>query len=331
MILKEEMTIATSARNNGIDLFRLIGAFFIMLLHAQYGELNAEYHEDIRLASRWALPFFFMATGFFLNKKIERNGGLYFKNIQANIIQLIFILIMAYLINMPFQQFFHLWFIRSLIFGYVFIWFIYFIKQEKFLPLISIVIALFCLFTDSYDQFLPRAFSFQYGRFLLCVPCMYLGMWISKRTFSKKDIPVMITLVIVGFMIQYLEAYMFYALFGYSRFEHQFLIGTVITVVPLFIFATVINVKENLLTLWGQKYSLFIYLYHPFVYILIYLMTERFFPANAQFLFMFSPIIGFVLILMLAILLDKFMKPIYDILNGKIPGMEKKKNVKLGY
>lgn len=61
-------------RKNGIDLFRLIGAFFIMCIHAEYGKLNQEYVDNLRLFSRWAVPFFFITTGFFLGSKIQKNA-----------------------------------------------------------------------------------------------------------------------------------------------------------------------------------------------------------------------------------------------------------------
>ena len=61
-------------RKNGIDLFKLIGAFFIMCLHTSYGSLDQEYVDNLRLFSRWAVPFFFISTGLFLGNKIENKN-----------------------------------------------------------------------------------------------------------------------------------------------------------------------------------------------------------------------------------------------------------------
>jgi len=127
-------------RKNGIDLFKLIGAFFIMCLHTSYGSLNQEYVDNLRLFSRWAVPFFFMSAGFFLGKKIK-NNNIDFKRIQKNIIMLFSILIVSSIIYLPVNfiqgnlpinvaiiltgSYFHLWFIGALLTGYFFIWYFY--------------------------------------------------------------------------------------------------------------------------------------------------------------------------------------------------------------
>ena len=58
-------------RNNGVDLFRLVGAFFIILVHTDYYNLNNALSENIRISARWALPYFFICSGYFLYEKIK--------------------------------------------------------------------------------------------------------------------------------------------------------------------------------------------------------------------------------------------------------------------
>jgi surface polysaccharide O-acyltransferase-like enzyme len=78
-------------RKHGIDLYRLIGAFFIMILHTSLGSLNIEFTENLRLLSRWAVPFYFMVSGYFIGLKIV-NKKLDFKKIEKNVSVLIGIL-----------------------------------------------------------------------------------------------------------------------------------------------------------------------------------------------------------------------------------------------
>jgi surface polysaccharide O-acyltransferase-like enzyme len=122
-----------------------------MCLHADYGFLNQECVDNLRLFSRWAVPFYFITTGFFIREKIEKNN-LDFKRIQKNVSTLISILIVSsaiyILVNFVNGYFpigivsvligshFHLWFIGSLLTGYVFIWYLFFIGKPHFLPYI---------------------------------------------------------------------------------------------------------------------------------------------------------------------------------------------------
>lgn len=76
-------------RLNVLDLLRFIGAFFIMTLHTSLGDLNDSIQQDIRLSARWAVPFFFCTTGYFIGKKITSQNLLSFASIQLNIIKLI--------------------------------------------------------------------------------------------------------------------------------------------------------------------------------------------------------------------------------------------------
>jgi len=318
------------SRKNGIDLFRLIGAFFIITVHTDYGNLNTYFVDQLRLLARWAVPFFFMATGYFLGNKIE-NGTLPFQRIQNNISMLITILIVSSIVYVPVNRvlnyrienllvgtYHHLWFIGSLLSGYLFIWYIYFIKKNRFLPYVSAIILMLAVFSDSYDQFLGKNIEFNFYRFLLSIPFMYIGTLISISNYSRLSKKALVGLVIFGIAIQILETNYFKSAFGYSAFLHQFLIGTIILSIPLFILSTMIEIKESKLTIWGRRHSLFIYLYHPIGLLFISGCINKVFPNYSGVIQMFSPIIGFMLMLSVAIMLDNFIPAIYRILNGDL-------------
>ena len=320
-------------RMNGIDLVRLFGAFCVLMLHTDYGNINQEYVSVLRLFSRWAVPFFFMVTGFFIGNKIEDNR-LDFIKIQNSIIKLISIFIVSssiylfprYLLRGSFPNSlncilvgtnFHLWFIGSLIFGYLFIWYLVYINKFKFLTYISISILLLALITDSYDLLLNLHLKYSMYRFLLSIPFMHIGIYLSKKNIQFSN-NFLIILIIVGFIIQFIESYLFSYLFDYNAYKHQFLIGTIIVSIPIFILSCRMNIKENKLSKWGNEYSLFIYLYHYLVYMFLDIIISSSVPSYARQIKMFFPIIGFIITLFSAMLLKKYFKRAYKILLGNI-------------
>lgn len=320
-------------RKNGIDLFRLIGAFFIMCLHTDYGSLNQEYVDNLRLFSRWAVPFFFIATGFFLGNKIK-NQSLEFKLIQKNVIALISILIVSSIIYLPIDlikgnysmeisyiltgSYFHLWFIGALLTGYIFIWYLYSINKRKLLPVVSVFIIIVALLTDSYDQFLNRNISFGTFRFLLSIPFMNIGIYLSKKENNIRNNKLLIGLVFLGLIIQFVEVEMFFKLFNYEKFTHQFLIGTIVIAVSLFLTSAKLDLRDNIFSKWGKKYSLFIYLYHPIIYMAMWFVLNRLVPNYYDSIKIFSPLIGFSFTLVFTMVLNRYLPKIYNIMNGRL-------------
>lgn len=328
------------ARKNGIDLFRLIGAFFIMILHASLGDLNETLEENLRLLARWAVPFYFMASGYFLEPKIS--GNLFsFTKIQNNVSRLVTILITSSLLYSPFAvlngdklndieilatgTYFHLWFIGSLIFGLFFLWYIYFIKKVFLLPLVSIIILILATFVNSYDLLIGLDFDHQFFRFLLSIPFLFLGYYIAKMEFTKINKYVLCLIALSGFILQHFEVkYISGFLLDGSK-SFQFLIGTILAVIPLFILSTRISMKANLLSSWGREHSLFIYLYHPMAYIVLFSLVKRIFPENYSISLVFFPIIGFVITLFAGISMSKFFPKLYSLINGKLDFIKIKK------
>jgi hypothetical protein len=320
-------------RRNGVDLFRLIGAFFIMCLHTGYGNLNQEYVDNLRLLSRWAVLFYFITTGFFLGHKIE-NNNLDFKRIQNNVSRLISILIVSSIFYLPIDlitgdisnsianiltgSYFHLWFIGSLLIGYIFIWHFLYIKKNKALYYISISLLLFALLADSYDLLFNKSLVFVLFRFLLSIPFMYIGILLSKRENNLVNNKLLIGLVLMGFVIQFIEAELLLKLFDYKKYKHQFLIGTIVAAIALFVLSTKVNLKENRFSKWGRQHSLFIYLYHPLIYIITWGIVNKIVPNYYDFIKMFSPLIGFILTLAVAIILKSTFPGIYNVMNGNL-------------
>ncbi len=316
-------------RNQTIDLFRFIAAFFILCLHNYYGNVSSEIVENIRVGARWAVPFFFMCSGYFLKSKIESNNIFDFKCIEKNIVNLISVLFISSIVYFFFHwvqldvralllgAYWHLWFLGSMIFGFVFIWYIFYLRLHRLMWIISISILFFVIISDSYDQFLGLNIDYQFFRFLQSIPFIYIGYRISlidKPVLSKN---VLLVFIMVGFILQYAEVYMFEKLFNYSRYEHSILIGTIVLLVPGFIYLTRVHVGNTLFSNWGRKYSLFIYLYHLLLFHFFDFILLRLFSSEILLTIRpYYPVLGLFAITGLAIILEKYFTKVYEILNG---------------
>lgn len=306
-----------------------------MLIHTGYGNLPLEYVEMLRISGRWAVPFFFVCSGYFLEKKIQNFGVFPLKALEKNMIYLISILLVANFIYLPISiirqhslnelsvllsgAFVHLWFIGSLLFGYIFIWYVYSIKMDRFLAVVSGLILLGTLVADSYDNFLGVSINYDLFRFLQSVPFLWIGMFIAKKRLSKNIVPVLVLLSSVGFGLQYYEVNLLFDLFGYSKFHPQLLVGTILLVVSLFMLVTLLPIKESRPVIWGRKYSLFIYLYHPLVYVIMGFITGALVPSYyLGYLRTFNPVLGFIITLTTALVVDKYFPALFAILSGKL-------------
>ncbi len=320
-------------RNNTIDFIRLIAAFAIMNLHTSLPSFGFEYNAIIRLSSRWAIPVFFIITGYFLGFKITSNKKLEFKKIEKNIVNLISVLFVSSIIYFFVQfiisdfwfnneigflgqgTYWHLWFIGSMILAYVFIWYIYYIEWSTYLWLISIFILLLALFSDSYDVIANLQIDYnKIPRFLISIPFMYIGILISKINIDKVSIFVVALALIAGFVIQFVELVYFKIIYDYNIYDHQILFGIIISTISVFMLSLKVKLNSNIISRLGKRYSLFIYLYHIIVYFCIYKIIN--FLGVSEDIRVIFPLTAFILTLLIAIVLDKYVPRVFSVLSG---------------
>jgi uncharacterized membrane protein len=134
----------------------------------------------------------------------------------------------------------------------------------------------------------------------------------------------LIALIVVGLVLQFIEAELFFKIFNYDRFTHQFLIGTIIASVPLFILSSKLNIRENKLSSWGRDHTLFIYLYHPLIYMLIWFVVEKIAPSYYDLLKGFAPVIGFTVALSISLFLNRYFHKAYSFMNGDMQVIRRK-------
>ena len=279
--------IKNNSRNESVDAFRLFAAFFVIVIHLEYPNIPRDVVVAARLVSRWAVPFFFIISGYFLALKREKNKSL---DVQATIERLAWIFLVWIVIYFPLEihddnlnasklldllttpmfifagNYYHLWFIPSLLFGYLFVSICYNYNAKYLLPVMSLISLAIALFAGGYRLFaLNFNLSFIIPRFWLCIPFLYIGFLIYQK--GRPSWQVSAFLAVFGAALQFFEGKLIYAYFGISAYKIQFTAGTVIFAYGMACLALsdLKFLQHPLLSKWGRDYSLGIYLIHPLI------------------------------------------------------------------
>ncbi len=321
----------SSVRFNSIDLFRFVAAFFIVVLHSEFNGVSSGAVDVIRQTTRWALPFFFMASGFFLAGKIDDDGRIRFKSIQKTIIRLISIQVVTSLVYILTEWMingylnfklkflfvgacFHLWYISSLIIGYLGISILYKGNKRWLIGVISIVLLALAIFADGYDKFFGIDLPYSPFRFLLSIPLMYIGICVSGIKSLKKEI--ILSLLLLGVVMQFFEVNILKTNFGLPIYDRQFVFGVLIVALSVLLFAVNFSIKDNILSRSGMKYSLFVYLYHPLIFLLSKVIFNRMNSIDV-ITGLYIPVWGFFITLVIAFLFSRKLNPVFRIINGE--------------
>jgi len=148
---------------------------------------------------------------------------------------------------------------------------------------------------------------------------MYLGAQLALRTKNELNTLHLGFGIIIGIAIQFIEAFYLSRRYQVNAFEIQFLFGTLIASITIFLMCEKIKIKDNIFSTWGREYSLFIYVFHPLIYFLTWFFVEKVAPVQLPIIKVFAPIIGFAITLLFAILVNKYLPRIFKLLCGEIP------------
>lgn len=276
---------------------------------------------------RWAVPFFFITSGYFFYLNYSKNGfpafrktllnlGLIF--LTVNFVYLIFHLfngslrtVLSLYTQLAWGLYFHLWFINSLIGTYVLFWFILKLRLEYLLIPISVVLLAYFLCTNPYNFIFHIKFKL-FALNAISFPFVTIGYYLSVVQSSKRSVSQYtgIILLIAGVAIQQFEI-------TKLAIHSDLYIGTVFYAIGIFIIA--LNAKTSSFSTmadYGRKYSLVIYLYHPLInfYLLKLIKTyvDKIIPINSVAVIAIEVAVN----LMLFIFIDKFSTPLFKALNG---------------
>jgi surface polysaccharide O-acyltransferase-like enzyme len=266
-----------------VDSFRLLAALFIIVLHLEYSSVPRNIAVAMRLMSRWAIPFFFIISGYFLALKYSKTGKL---NVLPTVERLIWLFILWVLIYSPFVilnhnlatllkliasptfiyfgLFSHLWFLPSLLFGYLFISFCHHYNIKILLPIISIVSIGMALISGAYKNFnIGFPLDYDVARTWLSIPFLYIGFLLFQK--GRPNWWISGLLIVFGAGLQIFEAKYLYDYFQLSAYDHQFLVGTIPFAIGMagLSLSDLSILQHPILGKWGNEYSLGIYLIHP--------------------------------------------------------------------
>ena len=219
----------------GIDVFKLIASILIILLHVT--ETTNYYAVEIKeIFTRFAVPFFFIASGFFFHKGLERScdKSEYFKKYIKNILFLFLIwalliyspfVIHSYITQNPYEstlKIILMLFRRIFVIGPGAYWyliallcsacFLYFCHIKKSYKLIVFAIILGFLLQFAYVCFkgvlsqitlfsllfkgIYFVYSWEFNFIMYGIPFMGLGYFISKKDITLKPLTSAIILII---------------------------------------------------------------------------------------------------------------------------------------
>lgn len=273
----------SSERNQGVDILRLVAAFSVVTLHIEpVGAIPGDLLGSIWMLARYAIPAFFMITGFFSGDRFRAQPD---QTIQQ-LARVAGIFIAGIAIYIPFQYgregihavsarllsfavltggtCYHLWFLSSLFFGILFLALWHRAGLARFLFLPSLVIGGVYLAANYYQGLTDEQFMFL--RYLSSIPLIYLGMVLRRRMSSIQHHGIWIAwlLIALGVSLQFLESDIGSRYFGKDPRYYQLLLGSIPYAAGMLILACSIQVSPPLrfLAIWGREHSLGIYVMH---------------------------------------------------------------------
>lgn len=317
-------------RFESLDVFRLIAAFAVVIVHVPLGLIPLEVQIYIKLLARFAVPFFFLVSGYFFYLGYHKSGNEFF---LKNISKLLGIFLIASLFFLPinitkgdfvFSQRLiltgtesHLWFLPSLIFGTVYCWYVLnTIKSFKYFPLISIAAAIpFLLYYYSVGSSIQKYIDLEFARFFLSVSFLSFGMYLAHYKLTL-TLAKGLLLVLLGLVFMVLEVNYFRVVDPVDLWGFQFLLNTIPLSIGVFI-VSFHAFNNSYLANLGRTYSLGIYLYHPFINMITYRIILKLFGDHSDIVLIVNPMICFLTTLGLLIFLDKKMPTVFKVLNGE--------------
>ncbi|MBI5297295.1 MAG: acyltransferase [Chloroflexi bacterium] len=273
-------------RNLTIDSLRLLATLEVIALHVSFSNLPDSVNVLIRLQARWAVPFFFIVSGYFFAQRLADPRR---ADVRPALYRLIWLFVLWSILYIPLVisehevkevfrrllfpsfiyigEYFHLWFPSSLVLGFITLLFMFHYKLEKWILPLSLGILAQIMLAGAYNQVFNLKFPFDFviARHWLSIPALYLGVWLFRRGPLNRGLALALTLG--GLALQVFEAWFLYTRFSIPPTEHEVLLGTLPFAFGLAsLGVSGVRFLENpTLSAWGRDFSLGIYLLHMMV------------------------------------------------------------------
>lgn len=323
-------------RNYLLDMLKCFAALAVIFLHIPLDDLQPSLATDLSFFCRWAVPFFFIATGFYLRAKSSAEiislvnlekplSRLFYVFMIANIIYLLYAWVSGYFwvqndVKYIFiGTFWHLWFIGAMIFGYLLIWFLdknFGRKIVYFLGLVTLVVLLTISEYGYYWSLIPN--YAEIPRYFSGFAFMTLGMIFREINCQKLKKSWMLVLLVLSILLMIFELQrMRIEIDEKLLIDNELTFGITFFTIFLFINSQLFVVsKPNLLSRIGERYSLLIYLYHVLFYKFA-IKIFHLFRIDFQHWYLLSPFIVFALLSFFAFFMEKRLTRVFALLNGK--------------
>lgn len=282
-----------ASRIIGLDVFRLLAAISVISLHVGYYDALPEVVGiELRLVARWAVPFFFMVSGYFASDHLMKNPN----RIITQVGRVYFILLVSSFFLIPLSiyrngfvaafnsifsvdilttgSFSHLWFLSSLG-GLLAYYFFQTLNLRKIASLCILLSLGICLFNAYFPKQNP---CHSFARYLMCFPFLFLGGLIRQKKLSLSPMS-SISLILFSVLLLSFKTFVLWKYLDKSPYAHDFLIGTIPFTVGMVFFAMTIPplLYMEFISKVGATYSLGIYIFHEYSISLV----DRMWVGNA--------------------------------------------------
>lgn len=285
----------------GIDLFKLIAAMLVVLLHTI--ETSNYYAQYVKIVlTHFAVPFFFITSGFFLHQGLEKakNKVSYIKKYEKNILKIFFV--WAILIYSPFVIYSYItnnagesilkiigmlirriviigpgpyWYLIALFWASLVIYFCYVKRKDGFLVAaiiigLSMEIVYTCfkgilsevLVFDYFFKFIYLVFSWENNVLMYGIPFMAIGYFISKKKVHMTSKKALL-LFVIATIFSILEYALPKMIPSVFWEDNKILFAFIIQAIAYFLLAKSISININKKrSLTVRQLSSFIYFSH---------------------------------------------------------------------
>jgi surface polysaccharide O-acyltransferase-like enzyme len=318
-------------RNPNIDALRLLAALGVIALHVgPYVELSSITGEFIRTSARWCVPVFFMITGYFLT---SANGEVFPSVTLDRITRPAFLFLMSSLLFLPLLlkeqrlselhdpgiliigTYFHTWYLSALVVGLIGCN----VATSYRLQWLAIVVGVLIV-----ALYLAASYSAALGagggnfvpvlREISAMPFLIIGA--QFRRFVNVGSAIFATTIAFGLVALVTEVLIIDSLGGHAGEAQLTVSGMVIAAGLLGLAITSTGSVSDTVASIGQKESLGIYIYHPFIILVARKLLKLVHPAAQPTLAVAA--ITALLTVCLLVFLRRMFPTLRDIADGML-------------
>lgn len=281
-------------RSKNIDILKAVCAFLVVCIHINFPGTFGEY---VNILATIAVPIFFMITGYYYNKTVEKGKEMY--QIKKIAFLLIFTILIYYSYNILIRIFNgkdvieyinniinikslikfilfndvagigHAWYLSSILYTLIIFKFVNYKKHEKVLNCFLIISFVLQVILAKYSKLIfgmEIPYYLRRNFLLIAIPYFYLGIFINNNKDKiKLSNNKLIILAILFAIMVFIEKHVLDII--EKNTSSSYYIGTLILPVIIFIYA--IRVREckkgRIFSTIGKKFSTSIYIIHPMV------------------------------------------------------------------